>query len=70
MSGGETSISFMQEPPVIPYPKKVDIFDSIDIQDIAMGSSHMIVLDKNGTVYVAGSNAEGQLGMDNSVSFL
>lgn len=65
----EGSVSFVSKHNYIPYPMKIDIFNNTEIKDIAMGPSHMIVLDVNGVVYVGGDNSNGQLGLDKSTTF-
>ena len=66
----EGSVSFVSKRTFIPYPMKVDLFDALEIKDIALAPSHMVVLDTKGCVYVAGDNSKGQLGLDKSVSFV
>lgn len=37
--------------------------DDCDVNDVALGESHAIVLTQDGDVYVIGSNENGQLGL-------
>lgn len=66
----EGSVSFVSKRTFIPYPMKVEVFNAMEIQDIALAPSHMVVLDAQGCVYVAGDNSKGQLGLDQSVTFV
>ncbi|KAK4186083.1 E3 ubiquitin-protein ligase HERC2 [Podospora australis] len=47
-------------------PEPVIIGDDIEIVDMAVGMSHMIVLTTDGEVYVIGSNTNGQLGLSDT----
>lgn len=48
--------------------KEIEFFRGMDIQQVAGGDSHSIVLLKNGDIYVWGRNDENQLGFsDNSL---
>ncbi|MFW6009017.1 MAG: hypothetical protein ACOCP8_07115, partial [archaeon] len=39
-----------------------------DVKQVAVGGSHILVLLKNGNVYVSGDNSIGQLGLDSSIT--
>ena len=58
-----SSVSFMNGRHIISYPKRVELFNGIDMKDVAIGTNHMVVLAANGDVYVGGDNASGQLGL-------
>ncbi|KAL8753282.1 MAG: hypothetical protein Q9184_005470 [Pyrenodesmia sp. 2 TL-2023] len=45
----------------------VDIADGADIQDVAVGDEHIVVLTKDGLVWGLGSNEYGQLGLGEEV---
>lgn len=66
----DSSVSFVSKKNYIPYPMKVDLFNNIEIKDIALAPSHLIVLDMKGNVYVAGDNSKGQLGLGQTVPFV
>ncbi|RCI13197.1 hypothetical protein L249_0365 [Ophiocordyceps polyrhachis-furcata BCC 54312] len=44
-------------------PNYVEIGNDKDVQDMAVGDSHALVLTTDGSIYVTGSNENGQLGL-------
>lgn len=50
-------------PDLSDVPNYIDVDGDIDIDDVAVGESHAIVLADNGSVYVIGGNENGQLGL-------
>ena len=44
-------------------PNYVDIGEDCDVEDVGIGESHAIALTTEGTVWVIGGNANGQLGL-------
>jgi alpha-tubulin suppressor-like RCC1 family protein len=47
----------------------VDLGESVDILDIAIGSGHVCVLTEGGDVYTAGRNENGQTGIPSEASY-
>ena len=58
-----SAVSFMNGRHIISYPKRVELFQGLEMKEVAMGANHMVVLDAKGDVYVGGDNASGQLGL-------
>uniref|UniRef100_A0A3Q3XB61 HECT-type E3 ubiquitin transferase n=1 Tax=Mola mola TaxID=94237 RepID=A0A3Q3XB61_MOLML len=44
-------------------PQQVPALSGVNIQDVAVGAEHTLVLSSTGDVYTWGSNSEGQLGL-------
>ncbi|OAF65447.1 hypothetical protein A3Q56_06827 [Intoshia linei] len=51
-------------------PNIIEYFDSIKVTMIACGSYHSAALSKKGRVYTWGMNDHGQLGINDSISFI
>ena len=58
-----SAVSFMNGRHIISYPKRVELFQGLEMKEVAMGANHMVVLDAKGDVYVGGDNASSQLGL-------
>ena len=44
-------------------PNYMEVGEGKDVRDVALGESHAITMTTDGTIYVKGGNANGQLGL-------
>lgn len=70
---GRSSSGTHRQPQALPnlegMPNYVAVADDTDIADVAIGDGHALALSTEGSVYVIGSNSNGQLGLsDSSIS--
>lgn len=52
-------------PTLTDVPSYIEVDGGKDIQDVALGDSHAIVLTTESLVYVLGDNSQGQIGLGN-----
>ena len=60
--GKNSSSRMLDLPKTVNYPTELDLVPS-DISKLAVGYSHVLALEKGGTVLVWGANSSGQLGI-------
>ena len=61
----KSAVSFLPTHSFIPYPLATEVFRSVPlpVQDLAIGLAHCVLLAQDGSVWTAGDNAKGQLGI-------